>query len=69
MAERVDTRVSRHLSQSYGGLVVTAGRGELGTEVGGSVPVGRGSTVLIPHVAGGSVLTGDVEGVRCLPAA
>ena len=69
VAERVDTRVSRHLSQSYGVLVVTAGRGELGTEVGGSVPIGRGSTVLIPHAAGACVLTGDVEGVRCLPAA
>ncbi len=69
VAERVDTRVSTHLSQSYGVLVVTAGDGQLATEDGGSVPVGRGSTVLIPHAAGPATLTGAVEGVRCLPAA
>jgi mannose-6-phosphate isomerase len=69
VAERVDTRVSRHLSQSYGVLVVTGGQGSLVVADGGSVPVGRGSTVLIPHAAGASVLSGAVEGVRCLPAA
>jgi mannose-6-phosphate isomerase len=69
VAERVDARVSQHLSQSYGVLVVTAGEGRLDTENGGSVPVRRGSTVLIPHAAGPAVLTGTVEGVRCLPAA
>jgi mannose-6-phosphate isomerase len=68
VAERVDTRVSVHLSQSYGVLVVTAGEGQLATEDGCSVPVRRGSTVLIPHAAGPAVLTGTVEGVRCLPA-
>jgi mannose-6-phosphate isomerase len=69
VAERVDTRVSRHLSQSYGVLVVSAGQGALVLEDGGPVPVGRGSTVLIPHAAGPAVLSGTVEGVRCLPAA
>ena len=69
VAERVDTRVSRHLSQSYGVLVVTAGQGLLVLEDGGSVPVGGGSTVLIPYAAGPAVLSGELEGVRCLPAA
>jgi mannose-6-phosphate isomerase len=69
VAERVDARVSQHLSQSYGVLVVTAGEGRLAAGNGASVPVGRGSTVLIPHAAGHAVLTGTVEGVRCLPAA
>ena len=69
VAERVDTRVNRHLSPSYGVLVVTAGGGQLETGNGGSVPVRRGSTVLIPHAAGPAVLSGLVEGVRCLPAA
>jgi mannose-6-phosphate isomerase len=69
VAERVDTRVSPHLSQSYGVLVVTAGDGHLATEAGASVPVTRGSTVLIPHAAGPATLSGTVEGVRCLPAA
>jgi mannose-6-phosphate isomerase len=69
VAERVDARVIRHLSQSYGVLVVTAGAGQLTTENGATpVPVGRGSTVLIPHAAGPALLTGTVEGVRCLPA-
>jgi mannose-6-phosphate isomerase len=68
VAERVDTRVSRHLSQSYGVFVVTAGQGLLVPEDGGSVPVGRGSTVLIPYAAGPAVLSGTLEGVRCLPA-
>ena len=57
------------MSQSYGVLVVTAGDGHLATEAGASVPVARGSTVLIPHAAGPVTLTGAVEGVRCLPAA
>jgi mannose-6-phosphate isomerase len=69
VAERVDTRVSRHLSQSYGVFVVTAGEGHLAAENGGSVPVRRGSTVLIPYAAGPTALTGTVAGVRCLPAA
>lgn len=68
VAERVDTRVSPHLSQSYGVLVVTAGRGSLEVADGGPVPVGRGSTVLIPYAAGPATLSGTVEGVRCLPA-
>ncbi len=67
VAERVDTKVSHHLSQSYGVLVVTAGEGYLATGNGASVPVRRGSTVLIPHAAGPGVLTGAVQGVRCLP--
>lgn len=69
VAERVDARVSQHLSQSYGVLVVTAGEGHLSTESGASVPVGRGSTVLIPYAAGPAALTGTIEGVRCLPSA
>jgi mannose-6-phosphate isomerase len=68
VAERVDTQVSRHLSQSYGVLVVTAGSGQLATEDGSSLHVGRGSTVAIPYSAGPAVLSGDLEGVRCLPA-
>jgi mannose-6-phosphate isomerase len=67
VAERVDTRVNQHLSQSYGVLVVTAGDGQLTTGNGTAVPVRRGSTVLIPYAAGPAVLTGPIEGVRCLP--
>ena len=69
LAERVDTQVSRHLSQSYSVLVVTAGGGHLATADGSSLLIGRGSTVVIPHSAGPAVLSGAIEGVRCLPAA
>jgi mannose-6-phosphate isomerase len=68
VAERVDSRISRHLSQSYGVLVVTSGQGVLATGTGAAIPVGRGSTVLIPHAAGPTVLDGTVQAVRCLPA-
>jgi mannose-6-phosphate isomerase len=69
VAERVNSHVSDHLSAGYGILVVTSGDGRLTCETGTSVPVRRGSTVLIPHSAGACALTGDVRAVRCLPAA
>ena len=50
-------------------LVVTSGGGRLATEDGSSLMIGRGSTVVIPHSAGRAVLSGSIEGVRCLPAA
>ena len=49
-------------------LVVTAGGGHLATEDGSSLMIGRGSTVVIPHSAGPAVLSGSIEGVRCLLA-
>ena len=68
VAERVDAQASRHLSQSYSVLVFTGGQGHLATEDGSSLAVGRGSVVAVPHSAGPAVLSGDLEGVRCLPA-
>lgn len=52
---------------SYALLVVTSGTGALVPESGRAVPVGRGSTVLIPHSAGPCSLAGDVEAIRCAP--
>jgi mannose-6-phosphate isomerase len=51
----------------YALLVVTAGAGKLVPESGRPVPVGRGSTVLIPHAAGPCSLAGDVRAIRCAP--
>jgi mannose-6-phosphate isomerase len=68
VAERVDCRVRAHLSAGCGVLVVTSGNGLLTDQGGASVPVSRGSTVLIPHSAGVCALTGDIRAVRCLPA-
>jgi len=31
------------------------------------MPLGRGDTVVVPHAAGASELTGDVVAIRCLP--
>jgi mannose-6-phosphate isomerase len=69
VAERVDSRASGHLSPAYGVLIVTSGNGQLYTETGASVPVRRGSTVLIPHASGACTLAGDVQAIRCLPGA
>jgi mannose-6-phosphate isomerase len=69
VAERVDSRVSGDLPAGYGLLIVTGGTGTLATEAGPPVPVRRGSTVLVPHAAGPGALTGDVQAIRCLPAA
>jgi mannose-6-phosphate isomerase len=64
-AERVEG--GGYLPPGYAVLVVTEGRGELAPEAGDPLPVGRGSTVLIPHAAGACALAGDVRAVRCLP--
>ena len=39
----------------------------LATEQGGSLPLRRGMTVLVPHADGTARLTGDVQIIRCLP--
>ena len=67
LAERFDAQVSHQLSQSYSVLVFTQGPGHLATEDGSSLPVGRGS-VSPPVVGWPGALSGDLEGVRGLPA-
>jgi mannose-6-phosphate isomerase len=68
VAGRVDSQAGRHLSQSYGVLIVTEGTCALSTDARLTVPIGRGSTVLIPYAFGPCTLTGDIRAVRCLPA-
>lgn len=65
IAERV---TGGSLSASYGVLIVTSGSGTLTTESGSSVPLRRGSTVVIPFAAGRCTLDGTLQAVRCLPA-
>jgi mannose-6-phosphate isomerase len=50
------------LDAGFSVLIGLTGEGELG-----DLPVGRGSTVLIPHAAGPLELSGSVEAVRCRP--
>lgn len=68
VAECVDGRSGSQLAASYGVLIVTEGSGALRTDAGLTIPLDRGSTVLIPHAAGPCMLLGDVRAIRCLPA-
>ena len=69
VAERVDGAAGGHLAPGYSVLIVTEGAGVLTPEAGERIQLRRGSTVLIPYAAGACDLTGDLKGVRCLPAA
>lgn len=66
VAERI--RSGGRLPAGYSVLIVTEGSGAIDAENGTPVPVGRGSTVLIPHAAGSCGLSGDFLAVRCSPA-
>jgi mannose-6-phosphate isomerase len=57
------------LSAGFAVLVCTAGAGSLDTESGASLSLERGAVALVPHAAGPARVTGDVEMVRCRPAA
>ncbi|MBW4716513.1 class I mannose-6-phosphate isomerase [Saccharothrix obliqua] len=61
-ADRLHVSGSYVLDPSFAVLVVLAGSGALG-----DLPLRRGSTVVVPHAAGGVVLTGDLVAVRCRP--
>lgn len=69
IAERVGGDGARHLTPGYSVLIVTEGAGALHADAGSPVPLGRGSTVLIPHAAGACTLDGTLKAVRCRPAA
>jgi mannose-6-phosphate isomerase len=66
VAERI--RSGGRLPAGYSVLVVTEGSGAIVAETGAPVPVGRGSTVLVPHAAGPCALAGDFLAIRCSPA-
>ncbi|MBB5955336.1 mannose-6-phosphate isomerase [Saccharothrix tamanrassetensis] len=61
-ADRLHVSGTRALEPSFAVLVVLEGSGTLD-----SLPLHRGSTVVVPHAAGESVLTGDLVAVRCRP--
>jgi mannose-6-phosphate isomerase len=66
VAERI--RSGGRLPAGYSVLIVTRGGGAIAAEQGAPVPVGRGSTVLIPHAAGPCALAGDFAAIRCSPS-
>jgi mannose-6-phosphate isomerase len=65
VAERI--RSGARLPAGYSLVIVTGGSGAIAPEKGAPVPVGRGSTVLIPHAAGRCELAGDFTAIRCSP--
>ncbi len=55
------------LDPAFAIVVVLAGEGQLDSERGGTLGLQRGSTALIPHAAGKTVLSGSLEALRCRP--
>jgi mannose-6-phosphate isomerase len=55
------------LDPGFAILIVIAGSGLLRGEQGDDVPLRRGMTVLVPHGAGQTEITGHCELIRCLP--
>lgn len=67
-ADRVGT--GTQLEPSFAILVGIEGEeGTLRTEHGDELPIGRGSTTLVPHAAGRTTLAGAVSAIRCRPPA
>ena len=67
-AERLRPAPAVSLDPAFSILVVVDGDGRLETE-GGTVPLLRGESLLVPHAAGPGELTGSVDVIRCLPPA
>ncbi|GLZ30261.1 mannose-6-phosphate isomerase [Lentzea sp. NBRC 105346] len=61
-ADRLHVDGSFGLEPSFAVLVVLEGSGTLG-----SLPVQKGSTVVVPHAAGETGLVGDLVAIRCRP--
>jgi len=67
-ADRLQVRDRLALDPSFAVLVVLSGSGRLAT-AGGSVPLSRGDSVVVPHGAGESTVEGELVAVRCRPPA
>jgi len=65
-AERVAVAEPLTFEPGYAILVVVSGAGFI-TYPAGTLPVRRGSTVLVPHGAGPTTLEGHFDALRCLP--
>jgi mannose-6-phosphate isomerase len=66
-AELLQPGPDLELPAGYAVWIVARGTGDLATEHGGTLPLRRGMTVLVPHADGAAQLTGDVQVIRCLP--
>jgi mannose-6-phosphate isomerase len=68
-AERLEGSPSAELDRGFAILVFTEGAGELHSEDGETLRVGRGDTVLVPWDAGRCRLEGEAVAVACRPPA
>ena len=65
-ADLLDAASGITLEPSFAVLVVAAGVGDLAWD-GGTLGIGRGDVVLLPHGLGEVRLSGDLHAVRCRP--
>lgn len=68
-AERVRPDPEADLDPAFSIVVVVDGAGQLATEAGGTTPLRRGQTLLLPHAAGPATVSGHIDVVRCRPPA
>ncbi|HWE89629.1 MAG TPA: class I mannose-6-phosphate isomerase [Pseudonocardiaceae bacterium] len=66
-AQRLHVDGAIELEPSFAVLIVLAGAGRLHTERGDSTRLRGGDTLVVPHAAGPSVLTGELTAIRCRP--
>jgi mannose-6-phosphate isomerase len=64
-AERL--RNGAECEPSFAVLVALAGAAPHHTQRGGKLALIAGTTALVPYAAGTTILTGDLEAIRCLP--
>lgn len=68
-AQRIEGSAAGGLDRGFAILVFTDGAGELHSEDGEPLPVGRGATVLVPWGAGASRIDGEAVALACRPPA
>jgi mannose-6-phosphate isomerase len=66
-AERL--RPGDEAEPSFAVLLAVEGEGTLRGEHGDALPLGRGTTALVPYAAGRTRVEGTLEAIRCLPPA
>ena len=65
-AERVDVSAPVTFEPGYAILIVVSGQGRIAYPTG-SLPMHRGSTILVPYAVGPTTLDGHCQALRCLP--
>lgn len=66
-AQRLAISSRVELEESYAVLVVLDGSGQLTTEDGEMLGLGKGDTVVVPHAAGAVAIEGRLSAIRCMP--